>query len=131
MHGAFSTVLMTKDRVIAFRDPAGLRPLVLGRVAPLPGETAPRYCVASESCALDIIGAELVRDVRPGEIVSLSEEGLESVQVFESEREAVLRVRVHLLRAAGLADGRQRRCRSCAGGWARSSRARPPPTPTS
>jgi len=88
MIGAFSTVLMTKDRVIAFRDPAGLRPLVLGRVAPLPGETAPRYCFASESCALDIIGAELVRDVRPGEMVSLSEEGLESVQVIESEREA-------------------------------------------
>ncbi|MEY2442901.1 MAG: amidophosphoribosyltransferase, partial [bacterium] len=50
LQGAFSTVLMTKDTLVAFRDPAGLRPMVLGKV----GE---RYCVASESCALDIIGA--------------------------------------------------------------------------
>ncbi|MGD0386565.1 MAG: amidophosphoribosyltransferase, partial [Solirubrobacteraceae bacterium] len=88
MHGAFSTVLMTKDRVLAFRDGAGLRPLVIGRVAPLPGATMPRYCFASESCALDIIGAELVRDVRPGELVSLSDEGIEEIQVLEGEREA-------------------------------------------
>ena len=52
LEGAFSTVVMTKDRVVAFRDPAGLRPLALG----LLGE---RYCVASESCAFDIIGAQL------------------------------------------------------------------------
>jgi amidophosphoribosyltransferase len=89
MQGAFSTVLMTKERVIAFRDPAGLRPLVIGRVAPLPGEEhIPRYCVASESCALDIIGAHYERDVRPGEIVSISEHGLESIQVVEGAREA-------------------------------------------
>ncbi|HVW18369.1 MAG TPA: amidophosphoribosyltransferase [Solirubrobacteraceae bacterium] len=71
MQGAYSTVVMTRDRVVAFRDPHGLRPLVIGRI----GE---RFCVASESCALDIIGAEYVRDVEPGEIVSLSEAGLES-----------------------------------------------------
>ena len=51
MHGAYSTVVMTKDRVVAFRDPAGLRPLALGRI----GDS---YAVASESCAFDIIGAE-------------------------------------------------------------------------
>src|SRR4029077_1092874 len=62
LKGAFSTVVMTKDRVVAFRDPAGLRPLVLGRLAD------GNHCVASESCAFDIIGAELVRDVRPGEL---------------------------------------------------------------
>jgi amidophosphoribosyltransferase len=89
MHGAFSTVLMTKDRVIAFRDPAGLRPLVIGRVAAHAGEEdSPRWCVASESCALDIIGAEYERDVRPGEIVSFDEHGLESIQVVEGSREA-------------------------------------------
>ena len=90
MRGAFSTVLMTKDRVIAFRDPAGLRPLVIGRVAPLPGEgdDQPHYCFASETCALDIIGAKYERDVRPGEIVSISEHGLESIQVVEGAREA-------------------------------------------
>src|SRR5882757_6862668 len=50
LHGAFSTVVMTKDRVVAFRDPSGIRPLVLGKLGD-------RYCVASESCAFDIIGA--------------------------------------------------------------------------
>jgi amidophosphoribosyltransferase len=71
LRGAYSTVVLCKDRVVAFRDPAGMRPLALGRI----GE---RYCVASESCAFDIIGAEFLRDVRPGEIVSLTERGIES-----------------------------------------------------
>ncbi len=75
MHGAYSTVVMTRDRVIAFRDPHGLRPLALGRLSSGDSE---RWCVASESCAFDIIGAELVRDVQPGEIVTLSEDGLSS-----------------------------------------------------
>jgi amidophosphoribosyltransferase len=88
LQGAFSTVLMTKDRVIAFRDPAGLRPLVIGCVSALTGDATARYCVASESCALDIIGAEYVRDVRPGEVVSIGEHGLECVQVVEGAREA-------------------------------------------
>jgi amidophosphoribosyltransferase len=81
LQGAFSTVVMTKDRVVAFRDPAGLRPLVLGQLGD-------RYCVASESCAFDIIGATLLRDVRPGEMVSLGERGIETRQVVEGEREA-------------------------------------------
>jgi amidophosphoribosyltransferase len=88
LQGAFSTVLMTKDRVLALRDPLGLRPLAIGRLAPLPQGGPPRYCVASETCALDIIGAEYVRDVRPGEVVTLDDEGLHSVQAVEPEREA-------------------------------------------
>ena len=52
LEGAYSTVVMTKDRVVAFRDPAGLRPLSLGMLGD-------RYCVASETCAFDIIGAKL------------------------------------------------------------------------
>ena len=59
LHGAFSTVVMTKKRVYAFRDPAGVRPLVLGMIGD-------RYCVASETCAFDIIGARRLRDVAPG-----------------------------------------------------------------
>jgi amidophosphoribosyltransferase len=81
LEGAFSTVAMTKDAVVAFRDGAGLRPLALGRL----GE---RWCVASESCAFDIIGAELVREVLPGEMVSLTEAGIETRQVVSSERKA-------------------------------------------
>jgi amidophosphoribosyltransferase len=80
--GAYSTVLMTVDTVIAFRDPAGLRPLCLGRLDD-------RFVVASESCALDIIGAELMREVQPGELVSISKRGLEVRQVVESERRAL------------------------------------------
>src|SRR5438552_7774512 len=81
LEGAFSTVVLTREKVIAFRDPAGLRPLVLGRLGD-------RYCVASESCALDIIGATLLRDVAPGEMVCLGERGIATRQVVESEREA-------------------------------------------
>ena len=68
LRGAFSIVAMTKDRVVAFRDPHGLRPLALGVLDPGPeapdgGAGGPRYCVASESCAFDIIGAKFLRDV--------------------------------------------------------------------
>jgi amidophosphoribosyltransferase len=81
LSGAYSTVVMTRDSVVAFRDPAGLRPLCLGRIGD-------RYCVASESCALDIIGAELLREVEPGELVSLGEKGIETRQVIEGQRRA-------------------------------------------
>jgi amidophosphoribosyltransferase len=81
LEGAFSTVVMTKDAVVAFRDPAGLRPLALGMV----GED---YCVASESCAFDIIAAELLREVEPGEMVSLGARGIETRQVVDSPRRA-------------------------------------------
>jgi amidophosphoribosyltransferase len=88
LQGAFSTVLMTKDRVIAMRDPLGLRPLSIGRLAPLTDGAPERYCIASETCAFDILGAEHVRDVAPGEVVVLDDEGLHSIQAVESEREA-------------------------------------------
>jgi amidophosphoribosyltransferase len=81
LQGAFSTVVMTKEAVIAFRDAAGLRPLALGHLGD-------RYCVASESCAFDIIGAELLREVQPGEMISISERGLECRQLLDSERTA-------------------------------------------
>jgi amidophosphoribosyltransferase len=80
--GAYSTVLMTGDTVVGFRDPAGLRPLCLGRLDD-------RFVIASESCALDIIGAELMREVQPGELVSISERGLEVRQAVDSERKAL------------------------------------------
>jgi amidophosphoribosyltransferase len=90
LQGAFSTVVMTKDRVVAFRDPHGLRPLSIGVLEPSPedpdGEA--RYCVASESCAFDIIGAKLVRDVEPGEMVTLGEHGLQSRMVAPGGRRA-------------------------------------------
>ncbi|MBS1844685.1 MAG: amidophosphoribosyltransferase [Actinobacteria bacterium] len=74
LEGAYSTVVMTKHAIVAFRDPHGIRPLSLGRLDD-------RFVVASESCAFDIIGAELMREVHPGEMVSLTERGLETRQV--------------------------------------------------
>ncbi len=107
LRGAFSIVAMTKDRVVAFRDPHGLRPLALGDHAiPATDESEPRYCVASESCAFDIIGASYLRDVEPGEIVTLGEDGLESRMVVRRRAPRLLRLRVHLLRPAGLAHER-------------------------
>ena len=82
LEGAYSTVVMTKHAIVAFRDPHGVRPLSLGRL----GE---RFVVASESCAFDIIGAELMREVHPGEMVSLTERGLETRQVVKAERPAI------------------------------------------
>jgi amidophosphoribosyltransferase len=81
LQGAYSTVAMTKRAIVAFRDPHGIRPLSLGRLGD-------RFVVASESCAFDIIGAELMREVHPGELVSLTERGLETRQVVKAERRA-------------------------------------------
>ncbi len=81
LRGAYSTVVMTKRAVVAFRDPHGVRPLSIGKLDD-------RYVVASESCAFDIIGATLLREVSPGEMITLTEDGLESRQVVPSERKA-------------------------------------------
>jgi amidophosphoribosyltransferase len=83
LEGAYSTVVMTKDRVVAFRDPSGVRPLSLG----LLGDDA--YCVASESCAFDIIGARFLRDVEPGEVVTLAGGGLRTRMGVAGERRAL------------------------------------------
>jgi amidophosphoribosyltransferase len=70
LEGAYSTVVMTKHAVVAFRDPHGVRPLSLGQIDG-------RHVIASESCAFDIIGAKLLREVKPGELVSLTDRGLD------------------------------------------------------
>jgi amidophosphoribosyltransferase len=89
LRGAFSTVVMTEEAVVAFRDPNGVRPLAIGIIEPGEGSSAePVYCVASESCAFDLIGARYLRDVRPGEVVTLSAGGLSSRMVDDSQRHA-------------------------------------------
>ena len=75
VEGAYSLVCLGKDMLIGVRDPNGIRPLVLGKI-----DTA--YVLASETCALDIIGAEFVRDVAPGEMVVINSKGLESFRPF-------------------------------------------------
>ena len=73
--GAFSLVLVTKNQLIAARDPHGFRPLALGRL----GDA---YIVCSETCAMDLIGATYVRDVEPGEVVIIGDGGLRSIRPF-------------------------------------------------
>ena len=78
LQGAFSLVAMDERTVVAARDAHGVRPLVIGRL-PRGG-----FVVASETCALDIVGAHLVRDVEPGEIVVIDEDGLDSRRFAEA-----------------------------------------------
>jgi amidophosphoribosyltransferase len=75
VQGAYSLVAMTNDQLIGVRDPLGVRPLVLGLFDGA-------YILASETCALDIIGAEFVRDIEPGELVVVTREGIESLKPF-------------------------------------------------
>ena len=79
LEGAFSLVGMAPGRMIGVRDPLGIRPLVLG-------ELEGSLILASETCALDIIGAEFVRDIEPGEMVTITESGIESAFPFQARR---------------------------------------------
>ncbi|SFI58470.1 amidophosphoribosyltransferase [Celeribacter neptunius] len=80
VEGAFSVVAMTRTKLIGVRDPRGVRPLVLGKI----GEKG--YVLSSETCALDIIGAEFVREIEPGEMVVISDDGkLTSSKPFEQQ----------------------------------------------
>ncbi|MCL2419958.1 MAG: amidophosphoribosyltransferase, partial [Conexibacteraceae bacterium] len=88
LRGAFSTVVMTEEKVVAFRDPHGLRPLSLGVIDDPASDEAPVYCVASESCAFDLIGARYVRDVQPGEAVVLDSDGVHSHVIAPGQRRA-------------------------------------------
>jgi len=78
--GAYAVVLTTEDAVYAFRDPNGVRPLVLGKLDDR------GWVVASETCALDIVGAEFVRDVAPGEMLKISNVGVEAEQAVPAEK---------------------------------------------
>lgn len=80
--GAYSLLFLIKDALVAVRDARGFRPLVLGR---LNGA----WCVASETCAFDLIDAKYVREVEPGEMIVISERGLESRMPFEPKPAAV------------------------------------------
>ena len=115
---------MTEESVVAFRDPHGLRPLVLGMIEDEEtGQAA--YCVASESCAFDLIGATYLREVLPGEVITLTDGGVQTRMVGGSRAPRVLRVRVHLLRPPGLEDGGHGAAGGARRGWARSCGARP------
>jgi amidophosphoribosyltransferase len=82
LEGAYSVVAISEGTLVAFRDPHGIRPLALGRI----GED---WVVASETCALDLVGATTVRDVRPGEVVAVDADGLRSAQALPEGRSAL------------------------------------------
>ena len=81
LRGAFSLLLLTRESLIAVRDPQSFRPLCLGRL----GDAT---IITSESCALDIIGAEYVREIEPGELVIVDERGIRSRKAFEPQQQA-------------------------------------------
>jgi amidophosphoribosyltransferase len=82
LEGAYSVTALAEGVLVAFRDPFGFRPLTIGRI----GDD---WVVASETCALDLIGAEVVRDVRPGEVVWVDEEGLHAAQALPAGKNAL------------------------------------------
>ena len=75
VQGGYALVMMTNKKLIGIRDPFGIRPLVLGKLNN-------SYILASETCALDIIGAEFIREIENGEIVVITQEGIESIKPF-------------------------------------------------
>lgn len=79
LRGAYTLVFLTEEELIGARDPNGFRPLCLGKL----GEA---YILASENCALDLIGATFVREIEPGEAVFINQKGIRSVKVFSPEQ---------------------------------------------
>ena len=99
IEGAYSLVLMTRDKLIAARDPHGFRPLCIGKLGSA-------TVVASETCALDSIGATYVRDVRPGEICSISRSGkCESIVAKKGNRSLCVFELIYFARPDSYIDG--------------------------
>lgn len=82
LKGAFSLVIMTEDKLIGLKDPFGFHPLALGKL----GDS---YVFASETCAFNLIGAEFIREVEPGEMVVIDKEGMRSIKVLPNNRKAL------------------------------------------
>ena len=100
VQGAYALVILTNKKLIGVRDPYGIRPLVLGDLNGAP-------VLASETCALDIIGAKYVRDVENGEIVVISESGIESIKPFPAvEERPCIFERIYFSRPDSIVDGK-------------------------
>ncbi|MGI4809043.1 MAG: amidophosphoribosyltransferase [Janthinobacterium lividum] len=81
--GAYSLVALSNQALLGVRDPLGVRPLILGRIG---NEGTGGWVLASETCALDIVGAHFVRDVEPGEIVVINDQGVRSIKPFSATK---------------------------------------------
>lgn len=96
--GSYALAIMTKDKLIGVRDQFGMRPLVLGKLEK-------GYILASESCAIDTIGGELVRDVEPGEIIVIDDNGIESIRGdIKMSRKACIFEYLYLARPDSIID---------------------------
>ncbi len=99
LEGSYSMILITEKKLFGIRDPRGMRPLCLGRLGD-------GYVLASESCALDTIGAEFIRDIKPGEIVMIDEDGVSSTQAVQALRKSLCVFEfVYLARPDSVIDG--------------------------
>lgn len=99
LQGAYSMVIMTKDTLYAIRDPLGVRPFCLGAING-------NRVVSSESCALDHIGAEFVRDIAPGEIVAINPEGVKSYQEESTRQASCIFEYIYFSRPDSVIDGK-------------------------
>ena len=99
IQGAYSLVILTRDQLFAVRDPFGVRPLCLGRING-------HWVVASESCALDHIGALFVRDIAPGEIVMIDQKGPRSFQEILDKKATCIFEYIYFARPDSVIDGR-------------------------
>lgn len=101
LKGAYSLIVMTENKLVGVRDPFGIRPLCLGRL------DCDGYILASESCALDVVGAEFIRDVEPGEIIVIDEIGYNSIKVPTMGRHALCSFEyIYLARPDSIIDGK-------------------------
>jgi len=100
VEGAYSLVVLTKDGLMGVRDPRGVRPLVLGKL----DDT---YMLASESCAFDIVGAETIRDLEPGELIVISKNGLKSHYPFpKADRRFCIFEYIYFAKPDSVVDGK-------------------------
>ncbi len=125
--GAFSIVMMTRDRIFAARDPRGFRPLSMGRIRITDGPDT--IVFASETCAFDLLRAEYERDVLPGELVMVTDDGVTSRQYATRRcRSRAASSSMSILRgptAASLAAGCRRAATRWGGNWRASRVCRP------
>jgi amidophosphoribosyltransferase len=100
LEGAYSVAMIFRDKLVAFRDPHGFRPLCIG-------EIEDGYAVSSETCGLDISGAPLLREIEPGEVIVIDDEGLKSYRAEEARRSLCVFEYVYFARPDSCFDGRE------------------------
>ena len=116
--GSFALTIMTENLLIGVRDPNGIRPLCLGVLGAEPlgegvernevraqGETSPSYILTSESCAIDAVNGQFLRDVEPGEIVVINKDGLQSIKYTTEKKRTCIFEYVYFARPDSVIDG--------------------------